>query len=173
MGRMPGEVSADLEDIGRHVSGLLDAFEKETGRKLHLEIEPGNFLTSGCGVLISSVIDLTDTGAKGYRFVRLDTGMNDILRPTLYGALHPITVYPVTPTDETDEYVVIGHNCESGDLLTPAPGNSEELGPRRLTKPAIGDLVAIGAAGAYCASMRAKGYNMFDEAPEVFAPEEE
>ena len=171
VGRMPNEVSADLEDIGRHIGQLLDAFETETSRKLHLEIEPGTFLTAGCGVLLSRVIDLTDTGKEGYRFIRLDTGMNDILRPTMYGALHPITVFPekesIKDAEELD-YVVIGHNCESGDLLTPAPGNSEELGPRRLAKASIGDLVVIGAAGAYCASMRAKGYNMFDEAPEVF-----
>ena len=49
--RMENEVSADLEDIGKHVAQLLQDFSKETGRKLELEIEPGTFLTAGSGVL--------------------------------------------------------------------------------------------------------------------------
>lgn len=73
-------VSADLEDIGKHVTRLLQDFEQSTGRKLLLEIEPGTFLTAGCGVLAAKVIDVTDTGKDGYNFIRLDTGMNDILR---------------------------------------------------------------------------------------------
>ncbi len=163
---MPDETSADLEQIGKHVHGLLENFASSTGRKLHLEIEPGTFLTAGCGVLLSRVIDITDTGKNGYTFIRLNTGMNDILRPTLYGALHPITVH--NDSTEKQEYVVIGHNCESGDILTPVRGNSEEIMPRLLNKASIGDLVTIGAAGAYCASMRAKDYNMFANAGEVF-----
>lgn len=121
--RMPDETTADLEEIGRHVRGLLEQFAVSTGRKLHLEIEPGTFLTAGCGVLLSRVIDITDTGKEGFTFIRLNTGMNDILRPTLYGALHPITVH--SDSAEKREYVVIGHNCESGDILTPVRGNSE------------------------------------------------
>lgn len=166
--RMDDEVSADLVDIGHHVEQLLDEFQAETGRDLQLEIEPGSFLTAQAGVLLSRVVDLTDTGADGYRFIRLDTGMNDILRPTMYGALHMIRLYPRTPQQESFNYVVIGHNCESGDLLTPVRGNSEQILPRLLPKASIGDLVSIQGAGAYCASMRARGYNMFPDAPEIF-----
>jgi diaminopimelate decarboxylase len=166
---MADETSADLQEIGSHVRGLLEQFSHSTGRKLHLEIEPGTFLTAGCGVLLSNVIDITDTGKQGFTFIRLNTGMNDILRPTLYGALHPIVVH--NDESEQREYVVIGHNCESGDILTPVRGNSEEILPRLLNKAAIGDLVTIGAAGAYCASMRAKDYNMFKNADEIFVDE--
>ncbi len=167
--RMPDETTADLKEIGRHVGGLLERFATETGRKLHLEIEPGTFLTALSGVLLSRVIDITDTGKDGFTFIRLDTGMNDILRPTMYGALHPIAV--LNDATEQRDYVVIGHNCESGDILTPVRGNSEEILPRKLAVAQIGDLVTIGAAGAYCASMRAKDYNFFKNAEEFFVEE--
>jgi diaminopimelate decarboxylase len=91
--------------------------------------------------------------------------MNDILRPTLYGAQHPMDIIPAS--DETQEYVVVGHNCESGDLLTPAPGDPETLAPRILPKAEVGDLLLIGGTGAYCASMAAHSYNGFPSAKEI------
>jgi len=133
-----------------------------------VEIEPGTFMVANCGVLLSEVIDLTDTGANGYNFVRLNTGMNDFLRPTLYGAQHPVTVVYHTPNEKMTEYVFIGHNCESGDIITPAPYDPEGILPRKMPECQIGDYVLIGGAGAYCASMRAIGYNSFKEASEIF-----
>jgi diaminopimelate decarboxylase len=62
---------------------------------------------------------------------------------------------------------VVGHNCESGDLLTPAVDDPEGLGPRLLNKAEVGDIVLIGGTGAYCASMSAHGYNSFPDAQEV------
>jgi diaminopimelate decarboxylase len=62
---------------------------------------------------------------------------------------------------------VVGHCCESGDVLTPSPGNPEALDPRTLPKARIGDLLVVGGAGAYCSAMAAKNYNSFPEAPEV------
>jgi diaminopimelate decarboxylase len=91
-----------------------------------------------------------------------------VLRPSLYGAQHPIDL---VPSDETErgqgEYLVVGHCCESGDILTPEPGNPEGLAPRRLTEPRVGDVVVVGGVGAYCSSMASKNYNAFPEAAEV------
>ena len=67
--------------------------------------------------------------------------------------------------------MVVGHCCESGDLLTPSPDNAGELGPRELAKADIGDLCVIEGAGAYCSSLSAKNYNSFPEAPEVLLRE--
>jgi diaminopimelate decarboxylase len=53
---------------------------------------------------------------------QLDAGMTDLLRPSLYGAQHPIITIPQKPTASTTSYVVVGHCCESGDILTPAAG---------------------------------------------------
>ena len=61
-----------------------------------------------------------------------------------------------------------GHCCESGDLLTPAPGEPNVIEPQELSGPVrIRDLVCVDGAGAYCSSMSAKNYNSFPEAPEV------
>ncbi len=87
----------------------------------------------------------------------------------MYGAQHPIDVVPSEeggPRGE-GEYLVVGHCCESGDLLTPAPGDPEGLAPRRLAEPRIGDALVIGGTGAYCSGMSAKNYNSFPEAAEL------
>ena len=62
---------------------------------------------------------------------------------------------------------MVGHCCESGDVLTPSPGHPEDLEPRLLPGTRIGDLVVLGGAGAYGSSMAAKNYNSFPEAAEV------
>jgi diaminopimelate decarboxylase len=166
--RMPNDAYVCMDDVSTAVNNLLLEFEKSTGRKMHLEIEPGAFLSANCGWLLSECIDITDTGAEGYNFIRLDTGMNDFMRPTLYGAQHPITLSQKVKSEKELDYVVIGHNCESGDLLTPKYGDPESLSPRKLPECHIGDYVIIGGAGAYCASMRVRGYNSFIEASEIF-----
>jgi diaminopimelate decarboxylase len=63
--------------------------------------------------------------------------------------------------------VFVGPCCESGDILTPAPGDPEALMPRWVPRPQIGDLVVVGGAGAYCAGMATINYNSYPQAPEV------
>ncbi|MEO6536231.1 MAG: diaminopimelate decarboxylase [Candidatus Paceibacterota bacterium] len=164
--RYGDEKESSLTDIVAEFSRHLISFNERTGRKIHLELEPGTYLIAHAGTLVASVDDIIDTGSAGYTFLKLNTGMNDFLRSTLYGAQHEIEV--VNDETETADYVVVGHNCESGDLLTPVNGNPEEIEPRTLKKAHIGDEVRIKDAGAYCASMRAKGYNSFPEAVEIF-----
>lgn len=163
--RMDKDQETDIVQVGQAIAGELKDFYNQTGRKLNLELEPGTFLTANAGILISRIEDIVDTGATGHKFIKLDTGMNDILRPSLYGAQHPIAVF--NDSMQTDKYVVVGHNCESGDLLTPSPGEPETLTARQLSKATIGDLVLIGGAGAYCASMAAHGYNSYPMTKEV------
>lgn len=166
--RMADETGADLHEIGTHLLPAFEAFEKEHGRRLHLEVEPGTFLVAHGGALLVSVIDMVDTGEEGYRFMKTDGGMTEILRPSLYGAQHPITLMTSTDRDEEQqEYLVVGHCCESGDILTPEPGNPEGLLPRSFVRPEIGDILFVGGAGAYCSGMPAKNYNSFPEAAEV------
>ena len=170
--RVPGEKTADLQRIGARVAEKFKAFGERTGRKLRLEIEPGTYLTATAGVLLCSVTDVVDTGPEGYRFIKTDAGMTENLRPSLYGAQHPIRVLKSTGNAvEEADFVVVGHCCESGDIMTPAPGDPEGLQPRRLPAPEPGDLLAVGGCGAYCAAMAAKNYNSFPEAPEVLLRE--
>jgi diaminopimelate decarboxylase len=165
--RMPGEVSADLAIIGGRIAPEIEAFAREHGRRLHLEIEPGTYLVALAGALVSSTIDVVDTGQGGMRFIKLDTGMTEILRPSLYGAQHPISAYPAARSAPTGDFVVVGHCCESGDILSPEPGNPEGLKARSLAEPAPGDPVLIEGAGAYCSAMPSKNYNSFPECAEV------
>src|SRR5262249_61576049 len=84
------------------------------------------------------------TGRDAYLFPKLDTGMTEITRPSLYGAQHPIAVLP--DRDETAEVVYVGPCCESGDILTPAPGDPEALAPRLTGRPRIRDPLGVGGA---------------------------
>lgn len=169
VGRMSGEKSTDIAVIGQKLADGLTELARETGRKIHLEIEPGTFLVANSCAIVSSIQDIVDTGPDGYTFLKLDAGMTEILRPSLYGAQHPLVV--ISAAGETNaehaDYLVTGHCCESGDVLTPAPGEPEVLQPRTLAKAAAGDLLVIEGAGAYCSAMPAKNYNSFPEAPEV------
>lgn len=167
--RMPDEKATDLQKVGQPVRELLEAFAAETGRQLHFEIEPGTFLTANAGAILTTVQDMTTTGAKGYCFLKLDTGMTELTRPSLYGSRHPMTVIPADGTEPRGQadYIAVGHCCESGDLLTTRDGDPSVLEPRTLTEARIGDLLVIDGAGAYCAAMSTKNYNSFPEAPEV------
>jgi diaminopimelate decarboxylase len=165
VGRMPGEPSVDLADVGAHVRHELLAFRDRDGRALHLEIEPGTYLVATAGFVVATCIDVVDTGRDGYLFAKLDTGMTEVTRPSLYGAQHPIRV--LASDREQSDVVFVGPCCESGDILTPATGDPEALAPRRVARPIIGDLVIVDGAGAYCAAMSTINYNSYPQAPEV------
>jgi len=168
VGRMAGEVSADMALIGERVKQDFMDFSSQHGRRLHLEVEPGTFLVANAGALVCTVADIVDTGEDGHTFLKIDAGMTEIVRPAMYGAQHPIIVIP--KTDETrghGSYLVAGHCCESGDILTPEPGNPEGLLERELTEAKTGDYLVIEGAGAYCAGMASKNYNAFPECAEL------
>lgn len=93
--RMPGEKEANMREIGNHVKILFEQFARETGRQLHLEIEPGTFLVANAGNLVTTIQDIVDTGEDGYHFLKVDSGMTELLRPSIYGAQHPLFVTPV------------------------------------------------------------------------------
>jgi len=165
--RMPDEKGVDFEEVGRRVSKLLQKTADSTGRRFALEIEPGTFVAANMGVLLARVDDVVATGSEGYTFVKLDTGMDALTRPALYGSRHPIGFLAAgkAPLGPEQELVVVGHNCESGDLFTVEPG--DVLAPRKLPLPAIGDFAQLGGAGAYAAGMSLVNYNSFPQIPEV------
>ena len=167
VGRMTGEPSTDLQQIGQPVQQAFEQFANETGRQIHLEIEPGTYLAANACALLTTIQDTADTGNDGYQFLKLDGGMTELLRPSLYGAQHPIITLPEDPHAQPTDYIVCGHCCESGDILTPAPDQPEVLQPRTLARAGIGELCVIEGAGAYCAAMPAKNYNSFPEAAEI------
>lgn len=112
---------------------MTDAFKKfaaDTGRELKLEIEPGTYLVAMAGALVSTVQDkVLTTGDSGHTFLKLDAGMTDVLRPSLYGAVHPITVLPGSGSsddvgDETESVVVVSSLVALLDVSVSVIGGS-------------------------------------------------
>lgn len=118
-----------------------------------LMFEPGRMIVGNAGVLVSEVI-LTKEGASKH-FVVVDAAMNDLLRPSLYGAWHDILA--VRPKPARTVATVVGPICETGDTF------AED---REMEDVQAGDLVAFMTAGAYGATM-ASTYNSRPLVPEV------
>jgi diaminopimelate decarboxylase len=118
-----------------------------------LILEPGRLIAANAGVLVSRVTYVKEGEAK--KFLILDAGMNDLIRPAMYDAHHEIV--SVREGQNTAVYDVVGPVCESSDLF----GSN-----RRLPELKEGDLVALLTAGAYGAVM-ASAYNARPPAAEV------
>lgn len=106
------------------------------GETLKLVLEPGRVLVGNAGILVAKVLYRKQGQTKS--FVITDAGMNDLVRPTLYGAYHEIK--PVVEAPETVTADVVGPICESGDFLAQ---------DRRIADVNAGDLLAVMSAGAY------------------------
>jgi diaminopimelate decarboxylase len=167
VGRMSYEKTTDFQLIGAPVRAQFKEFFEKTGRKLHLEIEPGTSMIANCGSLISEIMDSVSTGSKGHNFLKLNSGMDSNTRPSLYGSEHPLIVVPKNEKTHLSkkDYIVVGHCCESGDLFTQEFGGEPKSRP--LNSAEIGDFMVMEGVGAYCSSMSTKNYNSFPEIPEV------
>ncbi|HEY0636475.1 MAG TPA: diaminopimelate decarboxylase [Pseudonocardiaceae bacterium] len=138
-----------------------------TGRELHLEMEPGTYLTANAGSIVSTVIDVVDTGDGGHRFVKINAGLTEILRPSYYGSPHPLVAISRDGTvpEEGPASCVAGHCCIAGDMLTIVPEDRQR--EVRLGDVRPGDYLVVERSGGYCASMSMKNFNSYPEAPEV------
>lgn len=156
--RVRPEKSINLTSAFEPVKEAFESFAAETGRRLHLEIEPGTYLAANSCLLLASVEDVVDTGPKGYRFLKINASMTELLRPMIYGARHPLRL--LGKGEETSTaYAVVGLTCESGDIFTPKEGDPEGVDTIKLAKASRGDLVVVLGAGAYGLAMSAKNYN--------------
>jgi len=125
---------------------------KQTGLKIIME--PGRFIVGNAGVLLTKVLYIKSSPLK--KFVIVDAGMNDLIRPALYEAYHQIL--PMQSRNVPYEKVdVVGPICESGDYLAKE---------RRIARSKAGDYLAVMGAGAYGYSM-ASNYNSRRRAAEV------
>jgi diaminopimelate decarboxylase len=168
---MPGDHDADMIRIAEVLKNELLQFKAQTGREISLEVEPGRLMVVHAGSIICRIIDKTDTGADGYRFLRVNAGMTEILRPAMYGAQHQLVAVSKSANAKLKaaaDFIVVGHCCESSDCLTTAKGNPEESEPRALNEPEIDDYLVIEQAGAYCYGMSATSYNGYPAAEVVF-----
>ena len=124
------------------------------GLDITLILEPGRVIVGNAGILLTEVQYVKDTEAK--KFVIVDGGMNDLIRPALYGSYQAIQ--PVMET-RAEKIVadVVGPICESGDFFAK---------DREIHRPQRGDLLAVMSAGAYGFTM-ASNYNSHPKPPEV------
>jgi diaminopimelate decarboxylase len=134
------------------------------GKGYEVVVEPGRFIAGNSGVLLARVVDVKRSGGK--RFVIVDAGMNDLIRPSLYKSYH--AVWPVrsatdprvpgaVASDKLETADVVGPICESGDFLALDRG---------LPEVGRGDLLCIFSAGAYGFSM-SSNYNTRPRPAEV------
>lgn len=137
--------TTDLPAIGSKLAAKFQAFEKETGRHLQLWIEPGKYLVSEAGYLVTRTNVVKETPAL--TFAGVDSGLNHLIRPMMYNAYHEI-VNISNPAGPIKTYTVVGNICETDTL-----GADRELNEVR-----EGDLLVLKNAGAYGYSM-ASNYN--------------
>lgn len=123
-------------------------------KKGKIIVEPGRSIVGNAGILVTKVLYTKETEQKN--FIIVDAGMNDLIRPSLYGSYHEIL--PVTP-DKRQKIVadIVGPICESGDFLAK---------DREIEKITPGEYLAVMSAGAYGFSM-SSNYNSRPRAAEV------
>ncbi|MBI3061122.1 MAG: diaminopimelate decarboxylase [Deltaproteobacteria bacterium] len=134
-----------------YAAALIQGLE---GLAVTLILEPGRVMVGNAGILVTEVLYLKETEEK--RFVVVDGGMNDLIRPALYGSYQAIR--PVVERKAgTIVADVVGPICESGDFFAK---------DREIERPQRGDLLAVMSAGAYGFTM-SSNYNSHPRAPEV------
>ena len=123
-------------------------------RELDLVFEPGRSISANAGIMLTQVEYLKNNEDKHFAIV--DGAMNDLIRPSLYGAWQDIIPADLTSEANTHNFDIVGPICESGDFL----------GKNRDLAIAAGDLLAVCSAGAYGFGM-ASNYNTRPRAAEV------
>lgn len=123
-------------------------------------LEPGRAMIAEAGILLTQVAYLKQTADKNFAIV--NAGMNDLIRPALYDAWHPIFPVQIRPTTTQKIYDIVGPVCESADFL----------GKKRLLALEPDDLLAIGMAGAYGFSM-SSNYNSRPRAAEILVDQDQ
>jgi diaminopimelate decarboxylase len=120
---------------------------------LTVVLEPGRVIVGNAGILLTRVLLKKNQGSK--KFLVVDAGMNDLIRPALYGSHHAL--WPVRSQSQTETVDVVGPVCESADFIAK---------DREVAVLGDGDLLAVMSAGAYGFSL-ASNYNSRPRAAEV------
>jgi diaminopimelate decarboxylase len=149
--------NSDLSGFTERVAEYAEAIVKPLrGLKVHLLLEPGRSIVGPAGSLVTAVVYRKTNISK--KFLIVDAGMNDLLRPSLYSAFHEIVPVHVRGEDSAREIVdVVGPVCETGDFFAR---------DRELPVVDEGELLAILDAGAYGMAL-ASNYNARPRPPEV------
>lgn len=143
-----------ITDFKPFIDAIMDNLRLDGAR--HVIIEPGRSLVAQCGTLLARVIYVKEGIEK--KFIILDAGMNNLIRPALYGAHHNIENVSTRSGTTYERYDVVGPICETADVFA-----ENELLPRTRR----GDIIAIRSAGAYGESMSST-YNTRPLQPSLF-----
>jgi diaminopimelate decarboxylase len=159
-----GDKRVDITAYFELWNGVRERLAKAFGHPLSLEIEPGRYLSAESGSLIAEIRAVKRMGDN--LFYVLDAGFNNLARPILYGAYHPMYVSHKAGDGIAGLHSVIvgGPLCESGDIFTQEDGGYVKS--RELPVASVGDFIVIGVAGAYGAVM-GSNYNSKPLAAEV------
>ena len=171
-----GDTKVDIAAYYELWNGVRERLAAAFGHAVSLEIEPGRYLSAESGSLIAEIRAVKQMGDN--LFYVVDAGFNNLARPILYGAYHPMAVAyangePIgenseprgsSPRPATQQVIVGGPLCESGDIFTQEDGGY--VRSRELPVAAIGDFMVIGVAGAY-GSVMGSNYNSKPLAAEV------
>ncbi len=150
----PDDIATEVEELGQRLSERIRAFNAERNVPVELWFEPGKFLVSASGVLLVSVDLVKQTTATV--FAGVNSGLNHLVRPMLYGSYHGI-VNASRPEGTPRIYTVVGYICETDTFAW----------DRQLPEVQEGDVLAFLNAGAYGFSM-ASNYNSRPRPAEVF-----
>ncbi len=140
-----GDISTNIEDLGKHLSKRFNDFCKEYGRDLTLMFEPGKFLVSQAGYFLATVNVIKQTTSTV--FAGIDSGLNHLIRPMFYNSYHHIENIS-NPKGRERFYSIVGYICETDTFGT----------NRRINEIREEDILCFHNAGAYCFSM-ASNYN--------------
>jgi len=160
-----GEGYVDLDAYFKLWDATRRRLEDALGHKVRLEIEPGRYLVAESGFLVAQIRAIKRMGSN--TFYLLDAGFNNLARPILYGAYHPMSIVPCGeggPTRQLHDVVVGGPLCESGDIFTQESGGF--VCSRSLPVAQVGEYLVIECAGAYGFAM-GSNYNSKPLAAEV------
>lgn len=134
---------------------VLPLFKNNEFKNIKIILEPGRFVSGNSGILVTKVLYEKKTSAKSFLIV--DAGMNDLIRPSFYGAHHEIQPVVKRRTAKSQIVDVVGPICESGDFLAK---------DRKMPVAVAGDLLAVMSCGAYGFAM-SSNYNSRPRVPEV------
>lgn len=139
------DIETPIEELGQKLSEKFNDFCQNMGKSITLSFEPGKFLVSQAGTFIAKVNVVKQTTST--IFAGVDSGLNHLMRPMLYGSYHHIENIS-NPKGKNRFYSVVGYICETDTF-----GSN-----RQIAEITEGDLLAFHNAGAYCYSM-SSNYN--------------
>jgi diaminopimelate decarboxylase len=160
-----GESYVDLAAYYSLWDGVRRKLAESFGHPVRLEIEPGRYLVAESGYLVTEIRAVKQSGNN--RFYLVDAGFNNLIRPSMYGSYHPISIVPASGKMESrpeQDVVVGGPLCESGDIFTQEEG--AVVCTRKLPVAKVGDFLVLEVAGAYGFVM-GSNYNSKPLAPEI------